>query len=353
MQRWSREKINEWYERQPWLVGCNFIPSTASNQLEMWQAESFDIQTISRELKWASELGMNAVRVYLHDLVWEEDAEGFKNRISTFLETADSCGIRTIFVLFDDCWFPDPETGPQKEPVPGYHNSRWVNSPGPEAAKDPGQEERLKNYIQDIVGTFASDNRILLWDVYNEVGNVFLPILARPWYQRIPKLLYRFPLFKLGFIPTLPLFRKSVAWIREVNPSQPLTASVYISHNKLNRILIESSDIITFHHYEGPEALKSQIDRLSGHGRPLICTEYLNRTNNCLFENSLPLFREHKTGCFNWGLVAGRTQTWYAWSRPMPDGREPDIWFHDILRKDGSPYSQEEAGFIRRMTGAS
>ncbi len=38
--RWSVEKANEWYAKQPWLVGCNFIPSTAVNQLEMWQEET-------------------------------------------------------------------------------------------------------------------------------------------------------------------------------------------------------------------------------------------------------------------------------------------------------------------------
>jgi hypothetical protein len=79
--KWPVEKAVEWYQTQPWLRGCNFIPNTAINQLEMWQAETFDLETIDRELGWAAELGLNAMRVYLHDLAWHQDPVGFKDRI--------------------------------------------------------------------------------------------------------------------------------------------------------------------------------------------------------------------------------------------------------------------------------
>ena len=86
--RWSMKRAWAWYDGQPWIVGCNFIPSTAGNQLEMWQADSFDIGTIKRELGWAGELGFNTVRVYLHDLVWQADPEGLKERMELFLDSA-------------------------------------------------------------------------------------------------------------------------------------------------------------------------------------------------------------------------------------------------------------------------
>ena len=101
---WDREKAQRWALDNPWWVGCNFIPSTASNQFEMWQVDTFDPATIARELNWASQIGMNCVRVFLHDLVWQADPEGFKSRIDRFLQIAESadsaiCRKRSILDL--------------------------------------------------------------------------------------------------------------------------------------------------------------------------------------------------------------------------------------------------------------
>src|SRR5437762_6188135 len=99
---WSPEKAAAWYKEQPWLVGCNFLPSTAINQLEMWQADTFDPKTIDRELGWAASIGMNTCRVYLHDLAYEQDPAGFKERLSQFLVICKRHGIRPVLVFFDD-----------------------------------------------------------------------------------------------------------------------------------------------------------------------------------------------------------------------------------------------------------
>src|SRR5687767_3945521 len=85
---WTKEQANEWYKQWGWLRGSDFIPSTAINQLEMWQAETFDTATINRELAWAESIGMNSMRVYLHHLAWELDPEGFKNRVAQYLDIA-------------------------------------------------------------------------------------------------------------------------------------------------------------------------------------------------------------------------------------------------------------------------
>src|SRR5512147_1007941 len=201
--RWSEAKASYWYQRQPWLVGCNYIPSTAVNQLEMWQAETFDAVTIDRELGWASSLGMNTVRVYLHDLPWVTNWDGFRTRINTFLDIADRHKISTIFVLLDDCWNPSPQQGPQPEPVPGVHNSRWVQSPGAKVVGDSDLWPRLERYVREVVRAFASDRRILMWDLYNEPGNSGLGKKS------------------------LPLLEKVFEWARQVGPVQPLTSAVY------------------------------------------------------------------------------------------------------------------------------
>ncbi len=343
--RWNQQRIDAWKETTPWLVGSNFIPSTAINQVEMWHADTFDPETIDRELGYAKDLGFNCMRVYLHDLMWENDAEGFKTRISQYLDIAEKHGILTLFVIFDDCWQADPYYGPQPPPYPGRHNSYWLESPGLTKLQrypyDIKLQKTLKNYVQDILTTFKNDKRIVGWDLYNEPGG---------WWRR--------PDNTRGQINELclPLLQDVFVWARKVNPSQPLTVGVYRSwhiNDDLVRIQIENSDIISFHHYEFPDNLKNRIKwlREQANGRPLLCTEYMARPNST-FKSDLPILKENGIGAINWGLVSGKIQTIYPWrtwddKTPKP---EPEVWFHDILRPDGTPFSENEKTFIKSMT---
>jgi hypothetical protein len=322
--RWSEEKANEWYAKQPWLVGCNFIPSTAINQLEMWQGGTFVFVSIDNELKWASEIGFNTVRVYLHDLAWEADAEGFKKRMGQFLDIASHYHIRPIFVLFDDCWNANPKIGKQPDPKPGIHNSGWLQSPGRDVVNNPKSWSRLELYLKDIIGAFAKDDRILLWDLYNEPGN------------------------EGQGNKSLPLLEKAFQWARRVNPAQPLTAGVWSGNKELNDFQETVSDVITFHNYNNAKNLSEQISRLKKHGRPVICTEWLRRGNSDVATH-LPIFKKERVGCYNWGLVAGKTQTIYPWGS-KENAPEPRIWFHDLLRKNGKPFDEAEVKLFRKLT---
>jgi len=126
--RWTPEQANSWYESQPWFFGGNFIPSTAVNVIDMWQ--TFDVTTIERELKWASEINMNIMRVFIHVLFYQQDAEDFFKKLDGFLTITNQFNIKIMFVLFDECWLPNPKLGPQPDPIPGVHNSQWVRCPG-------------------------------------------------------------------------------------------------------------------------------------------------------------------------------------------------------------------------------
>src|SRR5882757_8487371 len=170
-ERWSVEKANTWYSQQGWLVGANYIPEDAINQLEMWQADTFDPAQVDKELGWAQNLGMNTMRVFLHDLLWEQDSKGFIKRIDTFLAIADRHHIRPVFVIFDSCWDPQPKLGPQHPPIPGVHNSGWVQSPGAASLEDVKQYPRLHSYVVGVISTFANDKRVLAWDLWNEPDN--------------------------------------------------------------------------------------------------------------------------------------------------------------------------------------
>jgi hypothetical protein len=324
--RWSKEKANDWYKQQPWLVGCNFTPSTAINQLEMWQADTFDPKTIDRELGWAEKTGMNTVRVYLHDLAWQADAAGFKKRINEYLTIADHHGIRTLFVIFDDCWNKNPKIGKQPAPKPGVHNSGWVQSPSDAVVLDPKAWPRLERYVTDIFKTFGRDGRVLLWDLYNEPGNA-----------------------KLGE-KSLPLLEAAFRWARAAEPTQPLTAGLWFDNKALSDFQLANSDVITFHNYNDAESLKKRIAELKKHGRPVICTEWLRRTGGSLVQTHLPLFKAEKVGCYNWGLVSGKTQTIYPWGS-KEGSPEPKVWFHDLFRTDGTPFDAAEIDLFRTLTG--
>ncbi|MDR1121189.1 MAG: 1,4-beta-xylanase [Dysgonamonadaceae bacterium] len=324
---WTQEQAWNWQQEHGWLRGCNFIPSTAINQLEMWQAETFDTTTINRELGWAEDIGMNCMRVYLHHLAWKLDKEGFKKRMDTYLSIATQHGIKTIFVFMDDCWNPVYAAGKQPEPKLGVHNSGWVRDPGDLLFQDSKLTSMLELYVKDILTTFKSDKRIVLWDLYNEPGN------SNYGDQ------------------SMPLLQKMFAWSWEVRPSQPLSVGVWNDVlTNLNKFQVENSDVITYHNYIAPANHQALIDSLKTFGRPLVCTEYMARRNNSLFFNIMPMLKHENVGAINWGLVAGKTNTKYAWDEPIPDGSEPDLWFHDIFRPDGTPYKQEEVDLIKSLT---
>lgn len=327
---WSIEKAQEWGRMQNWLRGCDYIPSSAVNQLEMWQAETFDTTTIARELRWADEIGFNCMRVYLHHLAWEIDKEGFKQRMNKYLSIADKNGIRTIFVFFDDCWNPTYNAGKQPDPKPGIHNSGWVRDPGDLLFTNPEIISVLEDYVKDILQTFLDDKRIVIWDMYNEPGN--------SGYEN----------------KSLPLLEKAFEWGKEINPSQPLSSGVWSYNLKdLNKFQLSHSDVITYHNYSDPANHQKMIDSLKQHDRPLVCTEYMARKHNSLFSNIMPMLKEQNIGAINWGFVSGKTNTIYAWDTPIPDGAEPELWFHDILRKDGTAYSGAELQFILDITGTN
>jgi len=344
-QRWSEEKARAWEQKTGWLAGCNFLPSTAINQLEMFQADTFDLATIDRELGWARSLGFNSMRVYLQDLLWRQDSEGFLKRLDQFLAVADKHKIGVVFVLFDSCWDPFPELGKQRAPKPHVHNSGWVQSPGAEVLEDPAKQAALRDYVLGVVGRFRNDTRVHAWDVWNEPDN-----MNRPAYVD------KEPANKVDLV--LPLLKKAFAWAREAKPSQPLTSGVWIGTwpdpEKLSpteRVQLSESDVISFHNYNDLPSLKEAVKNLRRYNRPLLCTEYMSRGNGSFFDPNFGYLKSQGVGAFNWGLVDGKSQTIYPWdSWTKKYTGEPPLWFHDIFRRDGRPYRPEEVAYIKDIT---
>jgi hypothetical protein len=347
--QWSAKEANDWYARQPWLVGSNYIPSYAINQLEMWQAENFNPTRIDIELGFAEDLGMNTMRVFLHDLLWAQDSGGYRRRIDRFLSIAKKHKIRPIFVLFDSCWDPFPKLGIQHEPRPGVHNSGWVQGPGATALQDKSQYNRFLTYAQEVVQEFNKDDRVLAWDVWNEPDNTN----DSSYGKSEPK-------NKVELVRAL--LPRVFEFVRAGLPTQPVTSGVWrgdwSSPGKLSpmeKLQLDLSDVVSFHNYDKPEEFEKRVKWLQAYGRPILCTEYMARGNGSTFQGTLPIAKKYKVAAVNWGFVAGKTQTylpWDSWQKPYVD-REPAVWFHEIFRANGSPYNPAEVEFIREMTGAA
>jgi len=343
--RWSESKANSWYAGQPWLVGANYIPSNAINELEMFQAATFDPAINDRELGLAESIGMNTARVFLQDQLWEQDPAGFKDRLNIFLSIAAKHHIRPLLVLFDSCWETNPHLGSQHPPIPGIHNSGWVQSPGKERLLNLADEPKLQAYVVGVIGAFANDDRVLAWDIWNEPDNG-----GGDKKEDVPAKVKR----------VNELLPKAFAWARSVHPTQPLTSGLWAGNwtdpekeSTTTKIQLEESDIISFHNYEWPERFEERIKELQRYHRPILCSEYMARGAGSTFDGSLPIAKKYNVAAINWGLVAGKTQTylpWDSWERPYVL-LQPTIWFHEVFRNDGTPYREHEVHLIRELTG--
>ena len=342
--RWSEEQARVWGTQQPWLIGCNYTPAYAINQLEFWQEATFDTAAIERELALAQSLGFNTLRVFLHDLLWS-DPSGFLARLDTFLGLSERYGIRPLLVFFDSCWYPFPFLGTQREPERGVHNSGWLQSPGVPILRDPSRFALLEPYVVGVVSHFRDDSRILGWDVWNEPDN---PNTSSYGTRDLAD--------KKADI-VLPLLALTFDWVRSARPTQPVTCGLWQGDwseaglSAFGRLCLEGSDVLSFHSYGRLPDVEQCVAWL-GDARPLLCTEYMARGSGSTFQEVLPYFKEHRIGAYNWGFVQGKTQThlpWDSWRQPYQSG-EPPLWFHEIFRPDHTPYCAEEVELIRALT---
>jgi hypothetical protein len=323
--RWDEIRIWRWYEDLGAVKGVNYIPRTAVNSVEMWMEDTFDPETIDEELGWAQEAGYTSIRVQLQFAVWQADPDGFRDRVDKLLEMAAKHGLRVVPVLFDDLnrAGEPPRVGPQPEPVPDEHNSRWVPSPGADAVKDRNQWPALEKYVQDVMGRFKRDKRVLYWDLYNTAGNGGLGE------------------------ESLPLLDQTFNWARAIEAAQPLAVPAWREFGSaMAARKLERSDLITFQSFDSAESIEARIQLLQRYNRPIICSDWLMRQVGNDFKQVLPVFAIYRVGWFNQGLVSGKTH------RPIQEARyraekDPDVWQQDVLNNDGTPYDPEEVELIQ------
>jgi hypothetical protein len=329
--RWSEQKANDWYKKQQWLCGFNYIPAYAINYTAMWDKTSFDAAAIDKELSLAQQSGMNVLRAVLQYAVFADDSTYFLKTLDVFASICDKHHIKFVPALFDDCSFgitQDPKVGKQPEPLKGWYAWAWSPSPGHSMVVDSTTYPKLTAYVQSVIGRFKDDQRILFWDLYNEPTNGGLGTT------------------------TLPLLKQVVAAARSVHPSQPVSIDVWNDNKRLNDIVFASSDIITFHNYSDKEQLTRQIKELKRHNRPVINTEWMNRPNGSTIASNLSVFYDEHVGCMLWGLVNGKTQTDLPWGH-RPGDPEPKVWQHDLYHGDFTAYDASEIQMLKQYIDMS
>lgn len=326
--RWTIEKANAWYAKQPWILGCNYVPTYAVNQLEMWQKSTFDPKIIDEELALMAKTGMNTVRVFVHDLLWKEEKTDFYANINTFFDLCEKHAIRVGFNFFTNGGKEPSVRGPQPLSPPKVHNGEWRQTPGKERVMHkPENWGWMEDYIMETMEYFRNDPRILFWDLFNE------PYNSGDRHHT------------LGFLRLL------WTWARRIETPIPLTSAIQGMHlTPIAVFLAENSDILSFHCYSNAKTMEKLVTLLSEFRRPLICKEWLARgSRNCTVFDILPIFKKYRVGALNWGLIPGKLQTQYPWGWDETKG-EPEVWFHDLYREDHTPYDPKEIELFRKLS---
>lgn len=346
--QWSQERAWAWHAATSWIVGVNFIPSNCINYIEIWQEEGFEevSQVMKQELTLARSVGFNSVRMQLPFFVWQQQRQGFLQRLTHFLDLLEQQQMTMVPIFFDDCCVPQsvyspPRLGKQPDPVPGHHGGTVVtpfdgkNEVGYSFVDEPQLLPQLEEYVSELTNTFGQDPRIIAWDIWNEPGNS----------NRQSR--------------SLSVMEQAFAWARQAQPRQPLTAccwgeDFFVDHKPLLEIeqrAIALSDVVSFHSYGDLSRTKLLIEDLKQYGRPLLITEWLHRPFANQVGTHLPLFKQEKIGCYNWGLVNGKTQTHEPWDviRSQP-GLDLSLWQHDLFHADGTAYNEREIDLIRQLT---
>jgi hypothetical protein len=338
------EEIRDWKRKNSWSRGTNYLPRTAVNPLEMWHKDTWSPEVIDQELGWAQALGFNAMRVFLHNLVWENEGEEYLKRFDTFLGIAARHGIKTMPVLFDGVWNPVGTYGRQPPPHPNRHNSGWTQCPTGQQLADPRARPALEAYVRAFLERFGKDERVYLWDLYNEPDNTNDGRFSGT--EPADKAELAFALAKETF-----------DWAEKADPIQPWTVGIWRGSwtepaklGAFETMMLERSPVVSFHCYGPLPEFRQKVEALQRYDKPLVCSEYMARNQNNSITEMLPLLKAESVDAFNWGFVSGKSQTIYPWdSWKVTYTSEPEVWFHDLLRPDGSPYRKTETDLIAKL----
>ena len=349
-ERWSSKQAQEWYSKQGWLRGCNFIGSDCTNRLDMWQSYKSEekLLTAEKELALCEKIGFNTVRLWANFDVYYKEADAFMDILEKYITLCDKYHQKVMMVLAYEEDLPRgdvfiaKEMGEQAYAL-GEHQGRIPLSKE-EEAKTPKhymEYDELKDLfikmVKDIVSKYCNDERILCWNIYNEPG---IAINER----------------------SIPILNTLFEVVRSYDPIQPLCADVWrgLDNGKIKskeeQLAFDLSDIISFHSYLPYEHFVEELSYWNKCERPVFLTEWLHRINhNNIFE-IYPLLFLNNIANYCWGFVVGKTQTnepwpymWYEYEQGIITDFDFTKWQHDLFRPNLRPYDPKEIKLITKF----
>lgn len=350
---WTKERAWKWYNDHAWIRGCNYMSADCANRVDQWQEYGFEERfvTTEKELTLMAEIGYNSIRIIPEFIVWKKEHDGFMARFERYIELAAQKGISCMVVLGNDCMPPYEEAlkrmhlGEQHVDW-GYHGGRKVSQHGSfdgsgySVLDNPEYAKEYYEFVRELVETYKNDERIIIWDVFNEPGNSKRDSMS------------------------LPHLKKFFEIIRAIDPIQPLTVGIWSQNTELDKLMdiekygLENSDIVSYHNYGTYETNIQELQLLKKLERPVVNTEWLNRCGGNTIEELFPLFYLEKVGCYNWGFVAGKYQTYEPWNGVWDGYKEhPEYydnfdftkWLHDLYRPSLNPYNPKEIEIIKKF----
>ena len=301
--QWSEKQAWKWYEKTGVIKGFN-------------QPERpYPGMSLEEMLKKAHEAGLNSVRFWI-----SSNADDAVKGINNMKAAAKPYNITLSPVLV----------------VPVNKDYLEDKVKDKEAVR-----MKMREYVHKVVGTFAKDKQVILWDIRNEPGQFGFDVAANK-----------------VCLQDLQLVSDIADWCYEENPIQPITSSIYwrgdiLDENKndLSRRCFEveqKMDLHNFHDYAcGKRGYTDQLMSTmmrAGH-RPTICTECLTRVNGSGLGRTLPEFSKYNVGFYVWGLYANDANWEVSWGRSTYHPYEPP--FHDLLYPDGQPYDWRDIDMLR------
>ena len=348
-QKWSKEKANEWYKKQGWLRGCNFIGSDCTNRLDMWQSYKSEekLVTADKELALCDKIGFNTVRLWMNFDVYYKEKNSYMDILEKYISLCDKHHQKVMIVLAYEEDLPRGEVfvakemGEQKYAL-GEHQGR-IPLEKEEIEKTPYHYLEYKELhdifiemVKNIVSKYANDERVLCWNIFNEPG---IMIGER----------------------NIPLLKELFEVVRSYNPIQPLCADIWrgLNEGKIKsaeeQLAYDLSDVISFHSYLPYSLLVEELHYHLKDGRPVLLTEWLHRINhNNIFE-IYPLLYLNNVANYCWGFVVGKTQTHEPWPHMWDEyynGIITDFdftkWQHDLFRPNLRPYDPREIKVLEK-----
>jgi len=145
------------------IRGAVYFPSRAYNAWQTWN--ELDPCETDRDLSYAEDAGVNALRMFLSFEFWQEHRDLFFERFEQVTALCAKHGVRLMPVLFEECGRDNTkEAREDKDPLTAV----CVCSPCRAIQTDPARWVEVHGFVDTFMRRYGSDPRLLAIELMNE-----------------------------------------------------------------------------------------------------------------------------------------------------------------------------------------